>query len=114
MTDAYNNRGILRNRLGDYKNAIEDFNEAALRIKLDKAKVYYNRGISKLNLAILKELKRILGTQYRQIRGIPVPTATVDLSGMKGFPILRARSKIMIRLSSLIQQIRIHITTEEM
>ena len=41
--EAYNNRGNAYNGLGNYRQAIEDFNRA-IEIKPDYAEAYYNRG----------------------------------------------------------------------
>ena len=40
---AYNNRGVIYKDLGNYRQAIEDFNKA-IEIKSDNAVAYYNRG----------------------------------------------------------------------
>ena len=45
--DAYCIRGIAYGQFGQYKRAIDDFNEA-IRLKPDDAKAYYNRGITYL------------------------------------------------------------------
>ncbi len=41
---AYNNRGIIYKRLGNYRQAIKDYNEA-IRLKADLYEAYYDRGI---------------------------------------------------------------------
>ena len=48
--NAHYNRGTLGIRLGDYQNALDDFNLAERSFRVDKVKVLYNRGIAKLNL----------------------------------------------------------------
>ncbi len=50
LAGAYNNRGITYFNLGDYMNAINDFN-ISIRLKDDNFKAYYNRGrsFSKIN-----------------------------------------------------------------
>ena len=47
--EAYNNRGILKAKLGRYDDALADYDEA-IRLKPDHARPYYNRGILKAQL----------------------------------------------------------------
>ena len=49
MAEAYNNRGVAKNALGQYKSALADFNEA-IRLKSDNAEAYNNRGNAKSGL----------------------------------------------------------------
>ncbi len=51
---AYHNRGIGRLHLGDYRGAIEDFNQA-IRISPNYAAAYYNRGLSRSQLGDRQE-----------------------------------------------------------
>jgi tetratricopeptide (TPR) repeat protein len=50
---AYNNRGVVRRRLGDKQGAIADFN-SALKINPNDADVYVNRGVARDNLGELQ------------------------------------------------------------
>ena len=47
--EAYNNRGILKAKLGRHDDALADYDEA-IRLKADHARPYYNRGILKAKL----------------------------------------------------------------
>jgi tetratricopeptide (TPR) repeat protein len=47
--DAYNNRGLNRSALGDYKEAIADFDQA-LEIEPNHARAYLNRGYCRFQL----------------------------------------------------------------
>ena len=47
--DAYNNRGVAKMGLEDYKRAISDFTKA-IELDPNDAVAYSNRGISKQNL----------------------------------------------------------------
>jgi tetratricopeptide (TPR) repeat protein len=49
FADAYNNRGIAKYDLGDYRGAIQDYNKA-IELNPDFADAYYNRGIAKYDL----------------------------------------------------------------
>ena len=42
--DAYNNRGTIYTKFGQYQMAIEDFNNA-IRLKPDDADTYFQQGI---------------------------------------------------------------------
>jgi len=46
--DAYNNRGTIYTKFGQYQMAIEDFNNA-IRLKPDDADTYLNRGFVYFN-----------------------------------------------------------------
>jgi Flp pilus assembly protein TadD len=46
--DAYNNRGTIYTKLGQYQLAIEDFNNA-IRLNPDDADTYFNRGFVYFN-----------------------------------------------------------------
>lgn len=46
---SYNNRGNSKKKLGYYKEAIEDYDEA-IRLKKDYSPAYFNRGNSKSHL----------------------------------------------------------------
>jgi Flp pilus assembly protein TadD len=46
---CYNDRGVVRAKLRDYKGAIEDYNQA-LRINPNEPTLYNNRGIIRLEL----------------------------------------------------------------
>ena len=48
--DAYNNRGNAKANLGNYKHSIKDYNKA-IELNPNYSKAYYNRGLSKYNLA---------------------------------------------------------------
>ena len=54
LAEAYNNRGIVKADLKQYKEAIVDYNEA-IRLKPDLAEAYSNRGIVKADLKQYKE-----------------------------------------------------------
>ena len=43
--DAYNNRGVAYAKLGDYRQAISDY-DRAIEINPEYAEAYYNRGIA--------------------------------------------------------------------
>ena len=45
----YNNRGVLKNQLNKYEEALEDFN-TAIKLNPQIANFYYNRGTAKLGL----------------------------------------------------------------
>ena len=49
LPDPYNNRGNVYSRKGEYKRAINDYDEAIER-KPDLAEAYYNRGMAFLHL----------------------------------------------------------------
>ena len=51
---AYNNRGVVRNQLKDYRQAIADYTKA-IKYKPDYANAYYNRGIAYKNLGDRKK-----------------------------------------------------------
>ena len=46
--DAYNNRGTIYTKFGQYQMAIEDFNNA-IRLKPDDANTYINKGLVYFN-----------------------------------------------------------------
>ena len=52
FVDAYNNRGLAKANLQDYRGAIADYNKA-IELTPDYANAYYNRGSAK---AALKDL----------------------------------------------------------
>ena len=54
MAEAYINRGIAKQRLGQYGEAIADYDEA-IRLKPDYAGAYYNRGHAKDDLGQYEE-----------------------------------------------------------
>jgi len=51
---TYENRGIAKYNLEDYKGAIEDYTRA-IKLNPNRAGTYYNRGIAKYNLGDYKE-----------------------------------------------------------
>jgi protein O-mannosyl-transferase len=51
--DAYNNRGVAYDQLGQYQRAIEDYNKA-IRISPNYADAYYNRGVTFTKLSQYK------------------------------------------------------------
>ena len=56
MAEAYNNRGVARNDLGEYEAALVDLNEA-IQLKPDQAEAYNNRGVTKKALGRLDEAR---------------------------------------------------------
>ena len=54
LADIYNNHGVARARLGQRRDALNDFNEA-IRIKPDFAEAYDNRGSVRGALGLTKE-----------------------------------------------------------
>ena len=57
MAEAYYNRGVAKNDLGQHKAAIEDY-DAALRLKPDLAEAYNNRGVANALLGRRDEAQR--------------------------------------------------------
>ena len=53
-TEAHNNRGIAKRRLGLHEDTIADYDEA-IRLKQDSAAAYYNRGNAKSDLGRHKD-----------------------------------------------------------
>ena len=51
-TNAYYNRGIVKNNLKDYYGAIADYSKV-IELEPDDADAYYNRGVLKNNLGDL-------------------------------------------------------------
>ena len=49
LVEAYNNRGVMQNKLGQYEAALADLNEA-IRLKPNYLNAYNNRGVAKRNL----------------------------------------------------------------
>ena len=49
FADAYQNRGVIKNALKSFSEALADFNQA-LKLKPDNAAVHLGRGISKFYL----------------------------------------------------------------
>ena len=50
---AYYNRGLAKQKIGDFNEAISDYTKA-IEIDPDDADYYYNRGNSKKELGVLK------------------------------------------------------------
>ena len=59
--NAYYNRGITYNKIGDYNRAIQDYDKA-IEIQPDNAKIYYNRGEVLLHLNEMGKAKADLIT----------------------------------------------------
>ena len=64
FTEAYNNRGNVKDELGRHFAAIADY-DIAIRLKPDDAKAYYLRGLTKALLGRTWEAKQDLRTALR-------------------------------------------------